>query len=123
MLSREDLQNLAEIGLIAASHGDVESAEAIFAALELERPTLAISYIGRAMGQMGAGQVTEAILELDRGLRLASPNEHAEIHLFRGVVLQAAGRASESVRALREAGDMPLALAMLGQPPAAREGA
>jgi hypothetical protein len=102
----------------------VRRAEAIFSALRSSRPQGASPYVGLAMALVNGGRADDAVRELDRGLAAATDEAtRAELNAFRGLVLQLAGRASESVRALRSAASHPLAQAMLGegQPAALQE--
>jgi hypothetical protein len=106
---------LTEAGFLAAARGDLRRAEAVFGALERCRPLAAFPYVGQAVALMNAGQADEAARVLERGAAIASGEAAAELQAFRGLALQLAGRAGESLRALRAAGDQPLALAMLGE--------
>jgi len=58
------------------------------------------------------GRPAQALAAVDRGLRLARPEDHGELHTLRGVALLAVGRPAECGVALRQAGDNPLAMAM-----------
>ncbi len=119
-LPNEQLRLLYEIGLMAASTGDAARAEKIFAALERVKPQGCGGYVGRAVGLMFDGKLIDALAILDKGLRLADASEHPELHAFRGLVLQVAGRSAESTKAFLAAGDLPMARALLGEvdPPA-----
>ena len=67
------------------------------------------------MTLLNQGRGDDAVRELDSGLAAAGEDARAELSAFRGFALQLAGRASESVRALRSAGEHPLARSMLGE--------
>lgn len=110
----EELRVLTQIGFIAAAQARVAQAEAIFAAVEMERPANAAAYVGLAMAYLVNGRVNDALLAIDRGLRAEGQADVAELHAFRGLALQLAGRTTESAKALRQAGAQPLAQAMLG---------
>lgn len=86
----------------------------MFDALELVRPTAAFPYVGLAMACMNAGRPDEAVAVVDRGLRRVPREEQGQLHAFRALALQLAGRAAESARALACAGEVPLAMAMRG---------
>lgn len=103
------------MGFLAAAQGDVRRAQVIFHALEKVRPQASFPYVGMAVALMNAGRHDEAAQELDRGLASAGAVEQPELQAFRGLALQLAGRASESLRALQVAGDVPLARAMRGE--------
>lgn len=119
LLERDELRLLAEIGFFAAQHGDVPRAERIFKGLELAQPQGAAAYAGRALAYLSVKRVDEALRMLDRGLTLAHPDGHAELHAIRGLALQLAGRGSESAKALARAGPLPLARVLRGEPAAA----
>lgn len=106
---------LTEVGFVAAARREVRRAERIFGALELARSHAAFAYVGLASTYLNAGRPVDAIAVLDRGLRIADPQAHSELHAFRGLALHAAGRNAESVSALQRAGDIPLARRMLGE--------
>lgn len=122
-IEKQDLQVLAQLGYIAASRADVASAETIFAAVELERPASGAAFVGLALAYMSAGRTNDAVRTLDRGLLVPGQTDSAEIHAFRGVALQLAGRGAESLKALRQAGNQPLAAAMLGETGTVSQGA
>jgi tetratricopeptide (TPR) repeat protein len=116
LLDRQTLRLLYELGLMAASGGDPVRAEKIFSALELTRPDSPAGYVGRAMTYMYTNSFAEALAVLDRGLALMAPQDQPELHAFRGMALQLAGRTAESLQAFRAAGDLPMARALLGEP-------
>lgn len=115
-LASEQLRLIYELGLMAASSGDAARAEKIFTALERVRPQGCGAYVGQAVGHMFQGRYLDALSVLDKGLSLAEAGDHPELHAFRGLVLQLAGRSAESLSAYRAAGDLPMARALLGEP-------
>lgn len=58
------LKLLAEIGLSAAVHGNGEAAQPIFDALSQLRPENPVGAIGRALGDIAAGRLDDAITNL-----------------------------------------------------------
>jgi len=102
------------VGFLAASRGDVLRAERIFGALQRLRAQRAFAYVGLALAYMNANRHEEAAGLLEHATVRVDAAEQAELNVFRGLALQLAGRTSESVRALRAAGSMRLAQAMLG---------
>lgn len=116
-LQPEDLRMLTEVGFLAGTRGDLASARAIFGALELCRPTACFPYIGLASALLGWRKHDEAVRTLDRGLALVDSSEVAEMQAMRALALHLAGRASESARAIKAAGDHPMALALATDPP------
>lgn len=106
---------MTEVGFLAAARADVRRAEIIFGALERLRPRGAYVYVGLAATYLNAGRPEDAVQVLDRGLALMAPADRAEVQAVRGLALQMAGRASESIRAARDAQASNLARAMLGQ--------
>lgn len=63
---------------------------------------------------MNVGRHDEAAGVLARAAEQVEAAEHPELDAFRGLALQLAGRTSESVRALKSAGNNRLAHTMLG---------
>lgn len=116
------IQQLAELGFLAAARREVRRAERIFGALEFARPQASFPYVGLAVAYLNAGCPEDALAALDRGLRLTEASQRGELHAFRGLALHAAGRNAESIQALELAGDMPLARRMLGQQEPRMEG-
>lgn len=114
-MQAEDIRLLTEVGFLAAARGDLKRAGVIFGALERLRPEAPFPYIGLAVALLNAGQSAEAVHELDSGLLRVPASQAADLHAFRGLALQKSGRQSESLRAFRQAGDHPMALAMLGE--------
>lgn len=121
LLAREECRLLVEVGLLAASRADVRRAERIFGALERIRPEGPFVYVGLGMAYLHARRVLDALAVLDRGLRAVQPVDRPELHALRGMALQMAGRISESRKALGEAGNLPLAKALLGERETAKE--
>lgn len=119
LLPHEQIRALAEIGIMAARRRDVDTAELIFHAIELSHPDRSMAYAGQALARLAVGRPAQALAAVDRGLRLARPEDHGELHTLRGVALLAVGRPAECGVALRQAGDNPLAMAMRGPAPAA----
>jgi len=115
----EQIRAQAEIGIMAARRRDVDSAEVIFRAIELSHPNRSMAYAGQALARLAVGRPAQALAAVDRGLRLARPEDHGELHTLRGVALLAVGRPAECGVALRQAGDNPLAMAMREPAPAA----
>lgn len=118
MLERQELRRVADIGWLATQRGMLPQALRIFSALELARPDSAAGFIGLAMAHVRARALDEALRAIDRGLRTVEPSQHPELHAFRGFVLKLAGRGSECEKALRQAGEQPLARVLLAQEPA-----
>ncbi len=114
--SPDRIRELAQIGLMAARRCDLATAEAIFSALELTHPDRAVPYLGLGLARFAVGSLPDALAALDRGLRVASASEHPPLHTLRGAVLLAAGRRAEGEAALRRAGEVPLARAVLEGP-------
>lgn len=119
LLPHEQIRALAEIGIMAARRRDVDTAEVIFRAIELSHPNRSMAYAGQALARLAVGRPAQALAAVDRGLRLARPEDHGELHALRGVALLAVGRPAECGVALRQAGDNPLAVAMREPAPAA----
>ncbi|HZY20509.1 MAG TPA: hypothetical protein VFE82_18715 [Ramlibacter sp.] len=103
------------MGFLAAARADVPRAKAIFGALVRLRPAGAYCYVGAAMATLNAGRADDAVRVLDRGLAAVGQDDQPQLHAFRALALQLAGRASESRRALGEAGDASLAKGMRGR--------
>lgn len=116
----EEIKLLTEVGFLAGARGDLKSARKIFGALEMGRPHAPFPYVGLAMALLNRRQHDEAVLTLDRGLRLVDPAEASSLHAIRGLALQLAGRTAESERAYRAAGEHPMSGAnAAGEPLAA----
>lgn len=107
---------MTEAGLLAAGLGDVERAEAIFGALARVRAERSFAYVGLALCYLNAGHADDGARLLEQHADFVVPEDRPEMHAFRALVLQLAGRHSESQRALAAAGDHPLARRMAGTP-------
>ena len=114
-IERDDLRLLVEIGMLAATRGDVAAAKTIFAAVEQERPESAASYVGPALALLFRGRSAEAIEELQRGMPEVEVSQQQDLQAFLGLALRVEGRGSESLRALQAAPDHPMAAALLAQ--------
>lgn len=115
LIASTDIRLLTEVGFLAAAQGDVRRAEVIFRALQRVRPAASFPYVGLAAALMNAGRADEAVRVLDEGVEEGGPQDLPELQAFRGLALQLAGRASESMRALQLAGDVSLARVMRGE--------
>ncbi len=122
LVDSNEVRLLAEIGFLAAARGDVSRAQRIFGALECIRPACAAVYVGLASAFLNRGGFDEALRILDRGLLFVEPADARVLHAFRALAFELAGRGSERLRALRQAGNLPLALAMQGEPATVFEG-
>lgn len=111
-LDHEQVRALAQVGLMAARRCDVNTAEVIFAAIERSHPQRAMAYAGQVVARLAVGRLKAALQAADRGLCRVRPQDQAELHTLRGVVLLAEGRRRESEEALRQAGAHPLAQAL-----------
>ena len=115
VIERDDLQLLAEIGMLAAMRGDVASAQTIFAAVRQERPESAAGYVGPALALLFRGRAAEAIGELQRGMLAVEASQQQDVQALLGFALQIEGRGSESQQALQALRDHPVAAALLAQ--------
>lgn len=121
MLEADDARFLTEVGMLAASCGDVRHADTIFNALRRVRPDRAYPLVGLAVARLNAGRAAEAARLLEAA-DLADPQERAVAHAWRGLALQLAGFGAESRRVLADACALPgeggaLARQMLGLAP------
>jgi thioredoxin-like negative regulator of GroEL len=114
VLEADDARFLTEVGMLAASSGDLSHADAIFNALRLLRPDRAYPLVGLAVARLNAGRAAEAVRLLD-SVRLDDPEEHATVQAWLGLALQLAGRNAESRRLLTRAAEMPGDGAMLAR--------
>ena len=105
---------LTEVGFLAAARADVVHAESIFGALERLRPERSFPYIGMAMCYLNAGRHDDAARVLERAAKAVVTEDVDEVQAVRALALQMAGRASECDRALKAAGNHPVALALQG---------
>jgi hypothetical protein len=115
-LQPEEIRLLTEVGFLAGARGDLPSARVIFGALVGCRPTKSFGYIGLAMALLNLRDHDEAVRTLDRGLAMVVGAQTLDLHAVRALALSLAGRASECERAIKAAGNHPLALALAGQP-------
>lgn len=122
LVDSNEVRLLTEIGFLAAARGDVRRAQRIFGALEHIRPASAAVYVGLALSHLNNASADEALRILERGLRLVPGDDAPLLHAFRALAFQSSGRSSERMRALRQSGNHPLALAMLGESATALEG-
>ncbi|MHA3904750.1 hypothetical protein ACTPOE_14625 [Castellaniella sp. WN] len=118
MLEAADAHFLTEVGMLAASRGDVPHADAIFNALRRARPDRAYPLVGLAVARLNAGRAAEAA-RLFEDADFVDPEERALARAWRGLALQLSGRVAESRRALADAAALPgegglLARRMLG---------
>jgi predicted Zn-dependent protease len=112
-IDEDELRWLAQFGFLAVSQSDLPAAQAIFRAVQSELPQAPAAYVGLAVAQLGQGDTGSAIEELQRGLEMVIPSDRPELQALMGVALWVAGQRAESLRALKAAGDTPLALGML----------
>lgn len=114
LLDSADIRLLTEVGFLAAGRGDVVRAEAIFGALARVRAERSFAYVGLALCYLNAGRADDGARLLERHADFVVAEDRAEMHAFRALVLQLAGRHSESRRALAAAGGHALARHMAG---------
>lgn len=105
---------MTEIGLLAAGRGDVPRSEVIFGALQRLRADRGFAWVGLALCYLNAGRADDGARLLERHADFVVPEDRPEMHAFRALALQLAGRHSESRRALAAAGNHPLARRMAG---------
>ena len=99
VLSRAELQLLAEIGIMAARSYNVKAAEAIFEGLRVLRPDSPAPYVGLAMARLAAGDPESAVCVLrDIGL-LHNPGDE-DLQVFLALALHEARRMSEARRVM-----------------------
>jgi hypothetical protein len=94
------LQQLMEVGYVAAGHGLTPFAERIFAGVEAVRPESDAPAIGRAMAALNAGAPAEAVSELRAAAEKFPQSEM--IKSFLGLSLQMAGMNSEGAALLQD---------------------
>ncbi len=116
-LQPEEIRLLAEVGFLAGARGDLESARTIFETLETLRPAAAFPYAGLAMAQLNRRAQDDAVRTLERGLRMVDPADAPDLQALRALALRLAGRGSECDRAIKAAGDHPLAVALANTAP------
>lgn len=102
MLEASDAHMLAEVGMLAASRGDVSRADIVFGGLRAARPNRAYPLVGMAVARLNAGRANDAV-QLLEPVRLVEPEEQTLVQAWRGFALQLAGRRAESNRVLGEA--------------------
>lgn len=101
ILDEQQLQQLAEIGFMAAGRGFGEQARAIFDGLAASKPESEVPAIGIAVLQMCQGDPELAATTLrDRALRLNPDSDHAKC--FLGMALRMAGRNGEATGILED---------------------
>lgn len=105
---------MTEIGLLAAGRGDVQRSEVIFGALQRLRADRSFAWVGLALCYLNAGRADDGARLLERHADFVVAEDRPEMHAFRALALQLAGRHSESRRALAAAGNHPLARRMAG---------
>ncbi|WP_323018738.1 hypothetical protein [Castellaniella sp.] len=118
VLEAEDARFLAEVGMLAASRGDLSRADRIFGFLRQVRPERAFPLVGLAVARLNAGRAEEAA-RLLQDVHLADLQEQAVVQSWCGLALQLAGHGAESRRMLslaaRQSGEgAVLAQQMLG---------
>lgn len=99
-VSTEVVQNLMEVGYVAAGRGLAPLAERIFAGVEAARPDSPAPAIGRAVAAMNIGEPGEAV-ELLR----ASAEKHPDSDVtksFLGLALRQAGLNQQSDQLLQD---------------------
>ena len=116
LLDSEEIQLLAQVGMLASARADVASALAIHEALMLLRPDRDFAYAGLAVCFLNAGRSDEAVRLLEQAVLNVRPGDLPDIKALLALALQQAGRLSESRRVAREAGHAVLARTMLGEP-------
>ncbi len=115
VIERDELKLLVEVGMLAATQGDVEAAKVIFDAIEQERPDAAASYAGPAMALLFRGRTADAISALQRGLKAVGETDRPDLQALLGVALHIDGRGAESAQALNASHTHPLSAALLAQ--------
>lgn len=111
----DELRLLAQLGLMAATRRKDSAATAIFAAIEVARPQSSITFVGPAMNHLCAGRLIEAIRCLERGLEVVGIPDRPELYSLLALAYHFEARPSQCERALAQAGDIPLALAVRRQ--------
>lgn len=111
-IEHDELKLLVEVGMLAATHGEITATKTIFAAIECVRPDSAASYAGPALAYLFRGRAADALEYLQRGLRAVASEEQPPLQALLGLALQVDARNAESLQALRTAGDHPMAAAL-----------
>lgn len=96
-LLADEAKMLSEIGFIAAYHGDVASADAVFDGLAGMRPGRAYPWIGKALGCFAIGRSDDAVLFLEhqKGF-MTDPDELDLMQVWHGMALQLSGHQSQA---------------------------
>lgn len=118
-ISHDDLKLLVEVGMLAATRGEITAAKAIFSAIEHVRPEAAASYAGPAVAYLFRGRPADAAEQLRRGLAKVPPDDRQPLQVLLGLALQLDACNAESLKVLRGAGDHPIAAALLADSHAA----
>lgn len=111
----DEVRLLAQLGLMAIGRREESIVSAIFAAIELLRPQSSIAFVGLAMNHLYAGRVIEAVCCLERGLETVDEQDRPELHALLAMACHFEGRPAQCERALSQAGDVPIALALRRQ--------
>lgn len=111
-ITSEELQLLAQVGLIATRRHDSAAVTAIFSCIEQARPTSPIAFIGPALGHLWQGRGSEAIACLERGLARVEEGDRCVMQAFIAMACHAYGRSAQCDRALGLAGEEPIAVAL-----------
>ena len=99
-VSTDAVQNLMEVGYVAAGRGLLTHSELIVLGVQAARPESEVPAIGRALARMNAQQPASAAEVLREALK---KRPDADIlKSFLGLALQQAGRADESKKLLEE---------------------
>lgn len=108
-ITPEEVRLLAQIGLVAANHADIDSTTKIFAAVEQERPKTSIAFIGPAIAHLQTGAVSDAVHCLERGLAQVEAGDRPELQAFLALAYRLGGLHDRSDKALKRAAKVPLA--------------
>ncbi len=121
LLDSDDLRLLADIGFIAASHGHMAHAKAIFGAIDAMRPDSEAAAIGLAMVDLSAANPEAALVRLNRapvtpavrafrGLAYLRSGDHASASAILESVLEETptDAAADIARAAREEARSPV---------------
>ncbi len=108
-LTPDEIRLLAQVGLMAASRSDLESATKVFAAVEQERPKASIAFVGSAIAHLQVGDLQGSIHCLERGLTRVDAAERSELYAFLALAYRLGGLHDHSEKALKSAGSVPLA--------------
>ncbi len=115
VIERDELKLLLEVGMLAATQGDVEASKVIFDAIEQERPDAPASYVGPAIALLFRGRTADAIGALQRGLKVVGEADRPDLQALLGVALHIDGRGAESDQALQASHTHPLSAALLAR--------